>query len=174
MEESSTPLYALAGFNVAEVVVEAVYFGEFVQMPIERSSHTLNDLRVGKVAALVGDAERGQPEAGCGDAGHAARIAAAVEIVARAIENLAGFVACLLPEEETALALEIVEKSFIAAFRLPGTGGEELRGQKRTSAGGGEGLQDLATGDGKGRRSLNQDRPPILVRRICGEAVSRA
>ena len=81
--------------------------------------NTLDNLRVRKVAALVGDAESGQPEAGSGNAGHAARIAAAVEIIARSIENLAGLVAGLLPEEETALAFEIVEKGFVATFRLP-------------------------------------------------------
>ena len=66
----------------------------------------------GRIFALVGDAKSGEPEACSGDAGHAARIAAAVKVVASAIEHLAGLVAGLLPEEETGLAFEIVEESF--------------------------------------------------------------
>ena len=101
-------------------------FGEFVQVPIECGSDALHNLRVRQVAALVGDAERGQAEAGRGNAGHAARIASAFEIVASAIEYLAGLLACLLPEEETALAFKIVEESFVAALRLPRSGSQKL------------------------------------------------
>ena len=87
------------------MVIEAVHFRQLVEVIVKRRAHAFHDLRVGQVAALIRDAQRGQAEAGGGDAGHARRIARAVEIVAGAIENLAGLWARLLPEEQACLTL---------------------------------------------------------------------
>jgi hypothetical protein len=101
-----------------------------------------------KVAALVRDAKRGETESRRGNAGHASRVAVAVEVIARAIEYLAGLVAGLFPKKETSLALKIVEKCFVSAFGLPGTGSEESCWQQSTSTRSREGLQHLAACQG--------------------------
>ena len=97
--------------------------------------------------SLIGDAESGQAEAGGGDAGHAAWVAAAVQIIACAVEDLAGFVACLLPEEETRPTFKIVEEGFVSRFGLPlidDVGAGEGR-KKRAAAGCGDRFSKLAT-----------------------------
>jgi hypothetical protein len=123
-----------------------VDFREFVQVPIERVSNSLNDPRMGQVSALVGDAESGESETGCGDACHAARITSAPKIVASAVEYLAGLLAGLLPEEETTLVFEIVEEGLITALWLPRCRGQKIRRQERTPAPSGQGFQNLSPG----------------------------
>ena len=74
MEETSLSVDALAGFDVVEVVEEAVVVGELVGVEAEGGADLVEDLGVGEVPALVGDAEGGEAEAGGGDGGHAARV----------------------------------------------------------------------------------------------------
>ena len=114
-------------------------------MPVERGTNAIDDLLVGQVLAFVGDAKSGEPETGCRNAGHPTRIAAAAQIVACAIENLAGFVAGLLPEEETCLAFQIVEEGFIAAPGLP-LRCDQVGRQKRTTANSSKRFDHLAAG----------------------------
>ena len=81
-----------------------------VQVPIERGPHAVDDLRVGQIAAHVGDAERGEAEASGSDAGHAPWIAAPLRSLRARSRICPVLRAGLLPEELTAALLEIVEE----------------------------------------------------------------
>src|SRR6202041_1884895 len=115
---------APAGLNIGEVIEKTMHFGHAVQVPLERRAHALDNLRVRQKAAMVGDAQGGEAEARRGDAGHAARIAGAVEIIERAIENLAGVRATLLPEEHASLKLQLVQKRVVFTAGLPDAAGK--------------------------------------------------
>jgi len=98
---------ARAGDAVIEVVEEAVDVGELVDVVVERGEDSLADVCRGEIAVEVCDAERGEAEAGGGDAGVAARLGAGG---AGAVEHLAGDGASLLPEELAAAAGEVVKE----------------------------------------------------------------
>src|SRR5215469_6194334 len=125
---------AASGFDVGEVVEEAVNLGQMVEVPIESGAYPVDDLRVGHVAAMVGDAEGGEAKAGGRDRGHAARVAGAVEVVARAVKHLAGGRMALLPEVEAALADEVVEKGLVVAGDARRLGGGESASGQRCGA----------------------------------------
>jgi len=57
-----------AGFDVAEVVEEAVLVRHFVEMEVERGDDLFFDAGAVLIAALVGNAEGSETEAGSGDA----------------------------------------------------------------------------------------------------------
>jgi hypothetical protein len=89
-------------------------------MPIERGEDALDNLLVGQVTALVGYAQGCQAEASGSDAAHSSRVEFSAKIVLCAIQDLAGFLAALLPEKEATLALEVVQECFIVPAQPPG------------------------------------------------------
>src|ERR1039458_334374 len=105
-------------------------------MPIERGEDALDYLLVRQVAALVGYAQRRQAEAGSGDAAHPSRVAFSAKIVARAIQDLAGILAALLPEKKAPLAFQFVHERFIIPAQPPGCIGKSnmrRRSEEHTS-----------------------------------------
>ena len=96
-----------------------MHFRHAVQVPVQRRPDPLDYLRMRQIAAAIGNAQRSQAEPRGRYAGHGSRIAAASQVVARAIENLACFWAGLLPEKETALPLQIVKECLIFLARFP-------------------------------------------------------
>ena len=105
---------------IREVKEETMHLRQRVQVPIQRGPHPLDNLRVRNVATAIGNRKRGEAEAGGGDAGHATTIARAGQIVAGAVENLAGGWAALLPEIQAGLPFQIVQKHLVFAGWSPG------------------------------------------------------
>ena len=123
---------ALSGFHIRKVIEKPVRLRQMVQVPIERCPYPFHNLRMRQVAAMIGDAQRGQSEARGGDAGHPARIARAIEVVASPVENLPCFGMALFPEKQTALSFKIVQESFILFGQARGiAGGCEAIGRQR-------------------------------------------
>ncbi|MGB6743984.1 MAG: hypothetical protein WBE38_10005 [Terracidiphilus sp.] len=69
---------------------------------------------------MIGDAQRGQPKARGGDAGHPAGIAHAIEVIASPVKDLPCPGVTLFPKKQTALAFKIIQKSFILFAQAPG------------------------------------------------------
>ena len=114
MEETSFLSIARAGFDVVEVVEEAVVVVELVGVEAEGAENLIAELGVGEVLALVCDAEGGEAVAGGGDGGHSAGIEFAGGVVGGgAVEDLAGGGAGLFDEEEAGTALHVVEEGFV-------------------------------------------------------------
>src|ERR1019366_2110117 len=82
-----------------------------------------------QVAALVGDAEGGEPKASGRDAGlRGGGIDLAVQIVGRVIKDLPGHGAHLLPEVKAALLREGVEKTQVGGGWIEGAYRQGRRG----------------------------------------------
>jgi len=91
-----------------------VFVRHLLEVIAKGATDLCDDLCAGVVAALLGDAESGESEAGAGDGGHEAWVALAGGVVGGGtVEHLAGFGTDLLDEVETAAALEVVEEGFV-------------------------------------------------------------
>src|SRR5271166_48347 len=90
-----------------------------ILMPVERGENAFANLRGGQPSAVVGDAQRRKTKAGGRDAGHPSRIARAIEVVARTVQDLTGLFAGLLPKEQACLPFEFIQKSIVAGLRRP-------------------------------------------------------
>jgi len=101
---------ALPGLHVDEVIEESVFVGHVPGQEAQRGANPSLDLRPGGVAALVGDAQCGQAEAGGGDAGHATLLQACGP---GPVPDLPGSGTGLLPEEQEGGPLDLVEQGFI-------------------------------------------------------------
>jgi hypothetical protein len=70
------------------------------------------------VAALICDAERSQPKAGCRNAGHSARIEFSVTDSHGSVENLTIHGTCLLHKIAAASPLHVVEERLIRSVEI--------------------------------------------------------
>jgi len=100
-----------AGFDIAEVIEEAVLVGHLVEMKVERGDDLLLDPSGVLVAALVGDTESAEAIAGGGDAGGEVLVEfSGCVFVGGAVEDLSGGWVCLLGEVETACSFHLFEE----------------------------------------------------------------
>ena len=101
----------LAGFDVAEVVEEAVLVRHLVEMKVERGDDLFFDAIGVEITALVGDAESTEAVAGGCDAGSEVLVEfSGGGLVGGAVEDLSGGWVGLLGEVETAGAFHFLEE----------------------------------------------------------------
>ncbi len=110
----------LAGFDVGEVVEEAVLVGHLVEVKVECGDDLFFDAVGGEVASFVGDAECRESES-CGrDAGGKVLIQlAGGGLVGGAVKDLAGCGIGLLVEVETACTLHLFEEGEVVVAEQP-------------------------------------------------------
>ena len=137
-----------AGVDVVEVVEEAVDVGQGVGVEAKGAANLLEDLRARLKAALFGDAEGGEAEAGGGNAGHGAGIELAAWVDGGgAVQDLAGGGAGLLDEEEAGAAFHVVEEGLV--FMGEAVAGGRLGGEVEvflSLSEGGEARQECRAG----------------------------
>ena len=103
-----------AGFDVAEVIEEAVFVRHLVEMKVECGDDLLFDASGVEVSALVGDAESAETVASGGDAGGEVLVEfPGGGFVCGAVEDLSGGWVGLLGEVETTGAFHVFEESEI-------------------------------------------------------------
>ena len=103
-----------AGFDVAEVREEAVLVRHLVEVEVEGGKDLLFDATGVLIAALVGDAESGETEAGGGDAGGEVLVElTGGRFVGGAVKDLSCGWVGLLREVETSSALHLFEEDQI-------------------------------------------------------------
>ena len=112
-----------AGFDVAEVVEEAVFVRNLVEMEVESSYDLFFDAISCEIATFVGDAKSAESKSGSGDAGGKLSIEfSRRSFVLRTVENLPTGRVGLLREVEAAGTLHLFKEEEILITQKSGIG----------------------------------------------------
>lgn len=106
---------SFSSVEIHKVIEEAVLVVNAVGEEIECGAHTRDDRAAGNEASFIGNAQRGESKARCGDAGDVV----VVEFTGRAaVFDEPGIGVGLLPEIQTAGLFVIVEQSLVVKSEL--------------------------------------------------------